>query len=81
MARERETADDVLLMEFLLSDDPCLFTKEIAAAVNMSRQGVTSRLEELESNGYLNSKMQRDRVYWLTETGRGRARESLKESG
>ena len=81
MARERETADDVLLMEFLLSDDPCLFTKEIANAVNMSRQGVTSRLEELESNGYLNSKMQRDRVYWLTETGRGRARESLKESG
>ena len=79
MAREKETADDVILMEFLLCDDPVMFTKEVARAVNMSRQGVTSRLGELEADDFLNSKTQRDRVYWLTERGRARSRESLKE--
>lgn len=79
MARKKETGDDVLLREFLLSDDPCLFAGEVAAAVDMSRQGVSTRLKQLTKDDWLNSKKPgRDRVYWLTAAGEQRARESLK---
>lgn len=79
MGRKKETGDDVLLREFLLSDDPCMVTKEVAEAVDMSRQGVSGRLKELEADGWLNSKVPgRDRIYWLTTSGEHRARESIK---
>lgn len=81
MARKKETEDIVLLREFFLSDDPCLVTTEVAAAVNMTRQGVSSRLKELAREGWLNSKKpSRDRIYWLTDSGETRAKDSLKSS-
>lgn len=80
MARKKETGDNVLLREFLLSDDPCLVATEVADGVDMSRQGVAKRLKELSDDGWLNSKKPgRDRIYWLTESGRHKARASLKE--
>jgi len=79
MPRKKETGDDVLLREFLLSDDPCLVAGEVADAVNMSRQGVSKRLKELTTDGWLNSKKPgRDRIYWLTESGESKAKDSLK---
>ena len=80
MGRKKETADEVLLREFLLSDDPSFVPKEIASAIDMSRQGVSSRLKELEDEGLLHSKKPgRDRIYWLTQAGESKARESLKD--
>lgn len=79
MPREKETSDDVILREFLLHDDPVLVAKEVAKALDMSRQGIGTRLKTLEQEGMLNSKKPgRDRVFWLTNDGRARARESIR---
>ena len=79
MGREKETPDDAILREFYLHDDPVLVTKEIAEALDMTRQGVHDRLKELEDGGWLHSKKPgRDRIYWLTSEGQQRARDSLR---
>lgn len=80
MPRERETSDDAILVEFYIHDDPSLVAKEAGEALGMSRQGVGSRLKELEADGYLHSKKPgRDRIYWLTDDGQARARRILRD--
>ena len=62
--------DDELLDVFRRSDDPALFTDEVADAVGISRQGAGRRLRDLVDRGILARKQSGHRsvVYWLPES-------------
>lgn len=80
VGRAKETADDKILQEIYLHDDPALVAKELVEPLDMSRQGLHNRLQELETGGWLNSKRPgRDRIYWLTDGGRDRARSIIRQ--
>jgi predicted transcriptional regulator len=69
--RSKEVSDREILMKFVVTSDPVLVASELADRVGMSRQGVFSRLEELQEAGYLNSAMKSGgRVWWITPEGR-----------
>lgn len=61
--------DDELLNVFRRSEDPALFTEEVAEQVGMSRQGVGRRLRDLVRTGTLQRKQggHRSVVYWLPD--------------
>jgi len=79
MGRSKETPDDAILKEIYLHDDPAIVATELVDTLTMSRQGIHSRLKELETDGWLHSKKPgRDRLYWLTADGRDRARRVIR---
>lgn len=68
---DREVPDERLLLEFLLSPDPALFTSEIADNLPITRQRVGQLLDPLMEEGLVTSKYASGRrLYWLSPTGR-----------
>lgn len=68
---DREVTDERLLLEFLLSPDPAMFTSELAENLPITRQRVGQLLTELEEDGLVTSKKASGRnVWWLTPKGR-----------
>ena len=70
--RKRTVTDLTILCEFLLSSDPVQTSSELVDPLDMTRQGVHSRLQSLEELGYLDSKEagSKARVWWITDAGR-----------
>lgn len=66
-----ETVDDIeILLVFHESDDPALFTGEVADEIGFSNQGTIPRLRDLEEKGLLESKSGgRVPIWWLSEDG------------
>ncbi len=66
-----ETVDDVeILLVFSESNDPALFTGEVADEIGFSNQGTLPRLRELEDKGYLKTKSGgRVPIWWLSKEG------------
>lgn len=73
--RKPEVSDDELLRAFLLAADPVLTASEVAARVDMTRQGAHRRLQQLERDGLIRSKKVGAKavVWWLSDEGRDRA--------
>jgi len=65
--RPPETTDRQYLRLFRESDDPVLFTSEVAESVGVTQQGAYNRLKELQERGFLDSKKGQERVWWLTK--------------
>ena len=70
--RPPETADREYLRLFVDTDDPVLFTSEIAEAVGVTQQGAFKRLAQLREQGFVDAKKGEERVWWLTDRGRER---------
>jgi predicted transcriptional regulator len=69
--RKRKVADSDILRVFALSPDPVLVASEVAEEVDMTRQGVFNRLQELEERGFVGSAMKSSaRVWWITPEGK-----------
>lgn len=69
--RKPTVSDVEILREFALCPDPFMHATELSDAMDMSRQGVHNRLEQLQEEGYLDSKMTGGtRNWWLTDEGR-----------
>ncbi|WP_367398194.1 winged helix-turn-helix transcriptional regulator [Haloarcula limicola] len=69
--RKPTISDVEILKEFALCSDPFMHATELAESLDMSRQGVHKRLEQLEENSYLASKITGGtRNWWLTDDGR-----------
>ncbi|NGM71410.1 hypothetical protein G6M89_20845 [Natronolimnobius sp. AArcel1] len=66
-----ETVEDIeILMLFSKSDDPALFTGEVADEIGFSNQGTLPRLRELEEKGLLETKSGgRVPIWWLSDEG------------
>jgi DNA-binding MarR family transcriptional regulator len=60
-----------ILRVFVERPDPAFIGSEIAAEIDMTRQGVRNRLEQLHDDGYLATKRpgERTRIWWLTPAG------------
>lgn len=71
VGRDRSVTDERILLEFLLTSDPALFTSEVSAELPITRQRVNQILEELENEeGYVTSKRASGRrLWWLTPKG------------
>lgn len=68
--RDRVIEDERILLEFILTDSPALFTSEIAENVSLTRQRLGDRLKELEELGYVKSKKASGRrLWWITDEG------------
>ncbi|WP_181691366.1 MarR family transcriptional regulator [Natronomonas sp. LN261] len=79
---DREVSDERVLLEFLLTSDPALFTSELSENLPITRQRVGQLLNELEQDGLVTSKKASGRrLWWLTTSGKeyiaGIARERL----
>ena len=69
--REESVDDMDILQVFVESDDPVLFTGEVADEIGFSNQGTLPRLRKLADKGYLNHKIGgKVPVWWITEEGR-----------
>lgn len=69
--REETVDDSEILRIFLESDDPALFTGEVADEIGFSNQGTLPRLRDLEQEGLLQSKSGgRILIWWITDDGR-----------
>lgn len=70
--RDRVVTDVDILEAFVVHPDPALSAPEVAEDVEMSRQGVDSRLRELEEDGLVGTKKvgARARIWWITDRGR-----------
>lgn len=73
--RKPTVSDEQILREVALSPDPIVTAPELAERVDMTRQGVNHRLDQLVEEEYLESRDVGSRavVYWLTDKGRERA--------
>jgi len=69
--RNPTVSDVEILREFALCPDPFMHATELAETLGMSRQGVHNRLEGLQEQGYLDSKLTGGtRNWWITDAGR-----------
>jgi Mn-dependent DtxR family transcriptional regulator len=68
--RKPTVSDEDILQVFRDFSDPVLSTKDVAEAIDMSRRGAYSRLEELENNGQIEQKKigQTAAVWWYPPT-------------
>lgn len=67
---DREVTDEQILLEFLLTSDPALFTSEVAENFDITRQRVGQILEEIEDDGLVTSKLASGRrLWWMTTDG------------
>ncbi|WP_436347070.1 hypothetical protein [Natronorubrum sp. FCH18a] len=63
--------DTEILRVFENSEDPALFTGEVADEIGFSNQGTLPRLKELADKGYLATKKSgRVPMWWITDRGR-----------
>jgi Mn-dependent DtxR family transcriptional regulator len=74
----REVVDDAeILRLFIQSDDPILFTGEVADFLGFSNQGTIKRLNDLHERGLLASKKSGHvPAWWITPAGREFVEES-----
>ncbi len=77
---DREVTDERVLLEFILTADPAMFASEVADNLPVSRQRVTTLLDDMENDdGWVTSKHASGRrLWWLTPTGRKQAAEELR---
>ncbi|WP_435143817.1 hypothetical protein [Halobaculum sp. P14] len=69
--REETVDDSEILRVFRESEDPALFTGEVADAIGFSNQGTLPRLRNLAERGLLSTKKSgRVPMWWLTDEGR-----------
>lgn len=69
--RKPQTTDREILKAIALSPHPVVVASELESELDMTRQGIHSRLEGLEESGYVESAMKAaSRVWWLTDDGR-----------
>jgi len=79
--RDKTVSDERILVEFVLSGDPAMFTSEIAANLPVSRPTVNSRLDAMETDGLVTSKTKSGRrLWWITPDGRQHIAESIRDS-
>ena len=75
--REETVDDRDILRVFAESDDPVLFTGEVANEIGFSNQGTLPRLKKLVEKGFLNTKTGgKVPVWWLTDAGKDYLRDS-----
>ncbi|WP_161945924.1 helix-turn-helix domain-containing protein [Halalkaliarchaeum desulfuricum] len=68
--RKPEVSDREILREFVVSPDPAFVASELGEKLNMSRQGVLNRLDDLEERHLLQSKKAAGRrIFWITHQG------------
>jgi DNA-binding IclR family transcriptional regulator len=82
MGRPPEHSDREILQLFTDTDDPVLFTVEVAEALDKTQQSAYNRLSSLEELGYVTSKAASEkssRVWWLTHAGRQYLKETNGE--
>lgn len=78
--REKTVPDERILVEFLLTSDPALFSSEVADNVPLTRQRVNTILDEMEDDGYLMSKKASGRrLWWLTDKGHDHLTQFLRD--
>lgn len=80
--RHKEVSDDDLLRLFLKHDEPILGTGDVVDEFEYSQQGAKKRLDDLESEGLLQSKcLNNAMAYWITRRGveHLRSRDELPE--
>ncbi len=67
--RKPRVTDKDLLDVFRSTSDPVLSTAEVADAVPIKRRGTLNRLQVLEEDGHLESKLigGRNTVWWLVD--------------
>jgi len=70
--RKPTVSDAEILRKIAAFPDPVITSVELADAIDMTQQGAYSRLESLESEGFVRSKKvgSRARVWWITDRGR-----------
>lgn len=67
---DRKVTDEQILLEFLLTSDPALFTSEVSDNFEVTRQRVGQILTALEDDGLVTSKHASGRrLWWLTTDG------------
>jgi predicted transcriptional regulator len=69
--RDKTVSDAKILYYFAISDKPVLNVTRLNDKIDITRQGIYSRLSDLEERGYLDSMVvgASAKVYWLTEKG------------
>ena len=78
--REETVEDNEILQIFFESEDPVLFTGEVADEIGFSNQGTLPRLHNLADQGLLESKDGgRSIVWWLTDEGRSAIEDAVDE--
>lgn len=79
--RDRSVSDERVLLEFLLTTDPALFTSEVSKTLPVSRQRVNQILNEMEeSKAYVTSKkVSGRRLWWITERGHTYVADTVRE--
>ena len=76
---DRKVSDERILLEFLLSPDPALFTSEVSEPLPLSRQRVNGLLDQLEENGFVTSKTASGRrLWWMTPKGKKKVTEAAR---
>lgn len=70
--RKPETPDGEILQQIALARTPFVTSTELAEDLEMTQQGVYSRLQSLEEEELVKSRKvgARARVWWLTDAGR-----------
>jgi len=73
--RDKKLTDVEILKEISLHPDPVVTTSEIAERVEMTRQGLNNRMNELAETGDLVRKDVGGRavIYWLSKQGKEKA--------
>jgi len=68
--RKPTVSDTEILRFFVINPDPVFLASELTEFLDLSRQGVHNRLDELEEKGYLDSKTAGGRrMFWITPEG------------
>lgn len=69
--RDKTVSDAEILYYFAVSDKPVLNVSRLKDEVDLTRQGIYSRLESLQENGFLKSMNvgASAKVWWLTDAG------------
>lgn len=69
--RQPTISDVEILHEFVVRPDPAFHATELVDALGLSRQGISKRLETLETRNYLDSKLVANRrIWWIKPMGR-----------
>jgi len=77
---EPNTSDERLLIEILLTRGPAAFASEIEEEVPLSRQRISKRLGDLESDGLVVSKKAAGRrLWWATDAGKSAAADAIRQ--
>jgi len=69
--REKTVSDAKFLYYFAVSDTPVLTVSRLEGEIDLTRQGIYNRLEDLQEHGYLKSMNvgASAKVWWLTDDG------------